>query len=75
MKKIDERIQWNSKTINHDPKQLVAVIDKEKQLSTTPTIQFTACVVNQNAMPGKSKQEAAMNHNAVPKMHKLRLHL
>jgi DNA-directed RNA polymerase subunit M len=28
------------KTIPHDPKQMVAVIDKEKQLSTQPTIHF-----------------------------------
>jgi len=50
IKKTNEKIQWNSKTIKHNPKQLVAVIDKEKQLSTTPTIQFTCLRCgNQNA--------------------------
>jgi DNA-directed RNA polymerase subunit M len=50
IKKNDEKIQLNSKTITHNPKQLVAVIDKEKQLSTTPTIHFTCLKCgNQNA--------------------------
>jgi DNA-directed RNA polymerase subunit M len=31
----------NSKIITHNPKQMVSVIDKEKQLSTLPTIRFT----------------------------------
>lgn len=31
----------NGKTINHNPKQLVAVIDKEKELSTLPKVKFT----------------------------------
>jgi transcription factor S len=31
----------NSKIIVQNPKQMVSVIDKEKQLSTLPTIQFT----------------------------------
>jgi transcription factor S len=30
-----------SKIITHSPKQMVSVIDKEKQLSTLPTIRFT----------------------------------
>jgi DNA-directed RNA polymerase subunit M len=33
----------SSKIISHDPKQMVSVIDKEKQLSTLPTIRF-ACL-------------------------------
>jgi len=31
----------NSKIITHHPKQMVLVIDKEKQLSTLPTIKIT----------------------------------
>jgi transcription factor S len=45
-----EKIKLNNKTIPHDPKKLVVVIDKEKQLSTMPTIQFTCLRCgNQNA--------------------------
>ena len=43
-------MRLNGKTISHDPKQLVAVIDKEKHLSTIPTIRFTCMQCgNQNA--------------------------
>ena len=50
VKKTEEKIQLNNKTITHNPKQMVAVIDKEKQLSTTPTIHFTCLRCgNQNA--------------------------
>ena len=40
--KIKEPIEVKSKgkPIEHSPKQLVSVIDKEKQLSTLPTIQI-----------------------------------
>ncbi len=31
----------NSKIITHNPKQMVSVIEKEKQLNTLPTIQIT----------------------------------
>ena len=31
----------NSKIITHNPKQMVSIIDKEKQLSTLPTIKIT----------------------------------
>jgi len=49
-KETNEKMQLNSKTIPHNPKQLVAVIDKEKQLSTMPTIRFTCLRCgNQNA--------------------------
>ena len=48
--KNNNQMQLNSKTIPHNPKQLVAVIDKEKQLSTMPTIRFTCLRCgNQNA--------------------------
>jgi DNA-directed RNA polymerase subunit M len=48
--KNNNQMQLNSKTIPHNPKQLVAVIDKEKQLSTMPTIHFTCLRCgNQNA--------------------------
>ena len=36
----NQNIKVNGKTIMHSPKQLVAVIDKEKQLSTLPTIRI-----------------------------------
>jgi transcription factor S len=37
-----------SKIIMHDPKQMVSVIGKEKQLSTLPTIQFTCTKCGNN---------------------------
>ena len=33
----------NGKTINHNPKQVVVVIDEEKEFNTLPTVKFT-CV-------------------------------
>jgi transcription factor S len=49
-KKPNEKRYSTGKTILHDPKQLVAVIDNEKKLSTTPTIRFTCMRCgNQNA--------------------------
>ena len=41
VKDTNEDLKLRSKTIEHSPKQLVSVIDKEKQLSTLPTIQIT----------------------------------
>jgi DNA-directed RNA polymerase subunit M len=35
-----QNVKVNGKTIMHSPKELVAVIDKEKQLSTLPTIRI-----------------------------------
>jgi len=50
IKETNKKIQLNTKKITHDPKQLVAIIEKEKQLSTIPTIHFTCLRCgNQNA--------------------------
>jgi DNA-directed RNA polymerase subunit M len=41
IKETTENVKFRSKKIDHSPKQLVSVIDKENQLSTLPTIQIT----------------------------------
>jgi DNA-directed RNA polymerase subunit M len=43
VKETDKDVKLKGKPIEHSPKQLVSVIDKENQLSTLPTIQVT-CV-------------------------------
>jgi DNA-directed RNA polymerase subunit M len=40
-KESAKNVKLNGLTVMHNPKQLVAVIEKEKQLSTLPTIQVT----------------------------------
>jgi len=53
----------NSKIITHNPKQMVSVIDKEKQLSTLPTIRFTCLRCETTTlMLGRFKPVAPMNH-------------
>jgi DNA-directed RNA polymerase subunit M len=41
IKDTNEDVKIRGKTIEHSPKQLVSVIDKENQLSTLPTIRIT----------------------------------
>ncbi len=41
VKETEEDVRIRGKTIEHSPKQLVSVINKEVQLSTLPTIQIT----------------------------------
>jgi DNA-directed RNA polymerase subunit M len=49
-KELNNKSRLNDKTIRHNPKQLVAVIEKEKQVNTLPTIQFNCLRCgNQNA--------------------------
>jgi DNA-directed RNA polymerase subunit M len=41
LKKTYKQLEIKGKTIEHSPKQLVTVIDKEDQLNILPTIQVT----------------------------------
>jgi DNA-directed RNA polymerase subunit M len=41
IKETERNVKINGKAIEHSPKQLISVIDKENQLSTLPTIQLT----------------------------------
>ena len=41
VKEKDKDVKIKGKTIEHSPKQLVSVIDKETQLNTLPTIRVT----------------------------------
>ena len=49
IKESSENIKLNGKTVIHNPKQLVAVIDRDNQLSTLPTIQVACPRCGNNA--------------------------
>ena len=48
IKETIENVKIKGKTIEHSPKQLVSIIDKEKQLSTLPTIQVKCSMCGNN---------------------------
>ncbi len=49
VKDPNENVKLTGKTVKHSPKQMVAIIDKEKQLSTLPTIQVACPRCGNNA--------------------------
>lgn len=49
IKETSENVKSKGKAIEHSPKQLVSVIDKENQLSTLPTIQITCTRCGNNS--------------------------
>jgi DNA-directed RNA polymerase subunit M len=48
-KETEKNMKFKGKAIQHSPKQLVSVIDKENQLTVLPTIQLTCAVCGNNS--------------------------
>ena len=48
-KETQDNMKIKGKAIQHNPKQLVSVIDKENQLSTLPTIQVICMMCGNNS--------------------------
>jgi DNA-directed RNA polymerase subunit M len=63
-KETEENVKIKGKAIEHSPRQLVSVIDKENQLSTLPTIQVTCTRCGNNSAYAWQVQTRGANESS-----------